>query len=321
MKRMITLFALTLILVLALPAFAAEGDIVLGRDSEQSIYFERAFAVGDTLYLPSGNELYAWRIGDGALTAHTYDFTEQSLVSQVSPVPFAWGDRLCAFTLASSYDGVAQHFDGAALVELTLGEDGAFSAQTLTDVDWEELLEYYDNSTYATRPNALVVVGDRAFLRHYDSQYNFAVSAVDLNSGRLERLDALDGAYALTPYRDGALLVELYSYEGSQAPRLAVYDPQADALQPMAEIQQDARGPLDGLAYDPESDAVYCLSGGEICPVDLLTGEIGEGLALSSPSTVRRGRGGVVRSRKLSKNSSTPKLVRAEPKNTGLRRP
>ena len=279
MKKMIIL-ALILALSLALPAaFAAEGDIVLGRDTDRAQYFERAFVLGDTLYLASDDALYAWRAGDTALTAHTYDFVEQGIASQVAAVPFAWGERLCAFTLTGSYDGAAQHFDGAALAELTLKEDGTISAQTLTDVDWDELLEYYDNSTYATRPSALAVLGDRAFLRHYDSQYNFAVSAVDLNSGRMERLDALDGAYALTPYRDGALLVELYSYEGGQPPRFAVYDPQSDALQPMAEVAQQSGGPLDGLAYDPEADAVYCLSGGEICPVDLETGEIGEGLA------------------------------------------
>ena len=35
------------------------------------------------------------------------------------------------------------------------------------------------------------------------------------------------------------------------------------------------------------------------------------------PWAVFRGRGGVVRRKKLSKKGSTPKLVRAEPKNTG----
>ena len=279
MKRKIILFALALILALALPAFAAEGDIVLGRDAEQSVFFERAFALGDTLYLSGLDALYAWRTGDEALTSYAYDLGGQSLVNQVSAVPFAWGDRLCAFTLASSYDGEAQNFDGAALAELTLGEDGSITGQKLVDVDWDELVEYYDKSAYANRPSDIVVRGDRAFLRHYDSHYSFAVSAVDLNSGRLERLYALDGAYAIAAYRDDKLLVELFNYEDANAPRMAVYDPQTDALQPLAEIQQESGGPLDGLAYDPEADAAYCLVGGEICPLDLETGAIGEGLA------------------------------------------
>ena len=82
----------------------------------------------------------------------------------------------------------------------------------------------------------------------------------------------------MTPYRDGTLLVESYDYEQPGTAGLVVYDPADESVEPCGEVAIEEYSPLQGLAYDADTDTIYCSKGGEICPVDLQAGEIGAGI-------------------------------------------
>lgn len=275
MKRLVILLAL-LLAVACVPAFAAEGDRILGRDGETSIYFSRAFESDGVLYLPDGgSRLYTWSVGDAELTEYTFDLVDESRKTayDVSVVPFACDGRLYAITLTTTYDEHTE-FEGAALNEITLRPDGTIGLEALMDVEWDDLLEYYDQDVYASQPSDIVAAGGKAYLLHYDSQYENVVSVLNLKNGRMKEVDELADAFALVPYRDGKLLAEKYSYTRSSEASLLVYDPEEDSAQLLAELKIDDYSPLKGLAYDAGTDTVYCLKSGEVCPVDIGSGEV-----------------------------------------------
>ncbi|MDO4866612.1 MAG: hypothetical protein Q4C10_08625 [Clostridia bacterium] len=268
---------LALILALAcLPAFAAEGDLILGREEGQEIRFDSAFTDGETLYLSNGGMMYTWRPGDAELTEYTYNFGDAE--GTITARPFIGDGQLYAFTLKMSY-GAHTDLEEAALNRITLEADNTVSFEQVTTLDWSALLEYYDGDVYANMPLDVVVCGGKAYLRHYNDQYDFVLSVLDLETGRMEENDELQDVYALLPYQEGTLLVEQYSYRNPETARLLIYDCDSESVQPLCELEVQSYTALNGLAYDEASDTVYCLKGGEICPLDPRTGEVGAGVA------------------------------------------
>lgn len=278
MKKLCALLILALALCGA-TAFAAEGDALLGLSEDSNLYFDYCFAVGDTLCMNNYGGLYTYKVGDSDLTEYSYAPEEETdIPTDVTVLPFADGDQLYALALINEYSD-HNEFVGAKVGPLTL--DAATGTATYAleyDVDWDDMVEVYDEDSYATRPNEILGMGGKAYVRCYDNQGDFAVSAIDLSSGKIEALEDLRGTFSMTAYRDGMILVELYDYNAADTARLAVYDPADDSVNPLAEITVAPYSPLQGLAYDPETDTVYCSKGGEVCRVDLEAGEIGEGV-------------------------------------------
>ena len=277
-KRLCILLILALALALV-PAFAAEGDAILGKDEDGGMYFNYAFAQGDTAwFVTGGTTLYAWRAGDADLTEYTVAMPEREAGENLSDdlQPFCVDGELYALDLVTSYEEDAQ-FVGAVLYRLT-GEGTELTPEKVGDVDWTDLTEYYDQSSYPTRPDGLIGLPGKAAFRAYDSTGDFRGYMLDVATCRLVCLEEIQNIAGLCNYRDGALLVCQYSYDQPEMCRLSVYDAADESLQPMAEITVPQYSPLSGMAYDAESDAIYCIKGGEICRVDLQAGAIGEGV-------------------------------------------
>ena len=276
MKKLCILLALALILS-ALPALAAQGDMTLEPEEGSTAYFNGGFALEDTLYLATNDSLYTWRVGDAALTKHEYVLPPAEAWVSRDVYPFCCQGELYAIVL-STISGESTIFEGAELCALSLLEDGTFGVEELRSIDWEDLVEYIGQNSYATHPQAITSVGDSVFLCHYDSGYNTVVSALDMETGRLEQIDALENAWMITPYKDGLLLAELFDYTEPDEVRLEAYDPEDDSAWTLATLSVPEYSAPTGLAYDAETDTVYCVKGGEICPVDLDAEEIGEGV-------------------------------------------
>ena len=277
MKKLCILLALALVLA-AVPAYAAEGDAMLGRGEDTSIYFRYTFTDGETLYLNAYGSLYSWRVGDADLTEHALNWPESSDDSSLDAYPFISDGQLYALVQATSYTESDSQFEGTSLYAMNPGENGAFDLEKVCDVDWSDLTEYYSQSSYGAAPESVIGAPGKAVIRCYDASGSYNVRTIDLKTGEVSLIDALRDTFALTRYRDGTLLAEIYSYEDSGVARFVAFDPADESVQPLAELEINDYSPLSGLAYDAQTDTLYCVKGGEICPVDLQTGEVREGV-------------------------------------------
>lgn len=278
MKKLCLLLAMVFALS-CVPALAADGDALLGRSEEGNLSFNYCFSDGRTLYLAGYADMYTYRLGDADLTHYEFDSPvsmDEAGSFDVATLPFADGDKVYALNLITRYDENTE-FQGANLVELSLA-NGEAAMKPVCDVDWSNMVEYYDDSSYAIRPESILGAGGKAYIRYFNAQGNYSTLAMSLTDGALEEIPALDGAFMLAPYRDGTLLAEFYSYEGDQPARFAAFDPADESVQMLGEVEVTDYSPLQGLAYDPATDTIYCAKGGEIRPLDLQAGKVGDGV-------------------------------------------
>ena len=278
MKRLIAL-ALAMLLALAIPAQAATGDVVLGHEDDgEQAYFNGCFSDGDTLYIYGYTGLCSYRLGDQEMKEYGYKFPENPGEGSVDTqlLPFLCEGSLYALLLCNTYSEYSQ-FDHAELCTVTLDGESAV-LETLKELDWSDMVEYYGESSYANLPLSGICIGRKLLMRCQGETDSDAVRMLDIDTGKLTSVDGLENAVTILPYKDGSALVQMVSYDQSGVVRMAAYDPQADSVRMLGEFEPEDYGAIRNLAYDPETDTAYCVKSGEICPIDLATGQVGEGI-------------------------------------------
>ncbi len=280
MKKICILLALVLALA-CVPAMAAEGDAILGLSDENTLNFGYCFAQGDTLYLVSYGNMYTFHVGDSDLKEYEISVPEGLTVGGGSfefvSLPFAADGKLYAFNLLTEY-GLNTEFKGAILTELTLGDDGVAASTKVCDVDWSSLVEFYDNNSYPIQPDIIIGAQGQAFARYYDNQGDYRTVSIDLASGATRDIEDLGGAFTILPYKDGTLLAEMFNGDNAETAQLVSYNYTDGSVQQLCELPVENYVPPVGLAYDQASDTLYCVKSGEICPIDVQAGTVGEGL-------------------------------------------
>ena len=281
MKKICLLLAVILMLA-GIPAMAAEGDAMLGISEEEPLMISYSFSVGDTLYLVgSYGNFYSYRVGDADLTEYFIDIPQELMSGENSleyySLPFAADGQLYSLNLITEYSEYSD-FKGATLTKLTLNGDGSASSEAVCDVDWNDYVEFYENNSYAIQPDIILGFGGKAFARYNDDQGDYRTMCIDLASGTTQEIDDLVNAYTIAPYKDGMILAEIYDPEVDSKARIVGYNPDDQSLQTLGEIDLADSFALVGLAYDSATDTLYCVNSGEICPVDLQAGVVGEGV-------------------------------------------
>ncbi len=280
MKKICILLALILALA-CVPAFAAEGDAILGMSNESTLSFSYCFSIGDTLYLVSYGNLYTYHVGDSDLKEYSIAVPEEQFVGlssfEYASMPFAADGKLYALDLVTEYN-VDSEFLGAYITELTLNDSGDALSTVICEVDWSDLVEFYDNSSYPIQPDIIIGGQGTAFARYYDNMGDYRTISIDLTTGLTSDIEALTGAYTIAPYKDGKMLAVMYDGEIDSSALLASYTAADGSVETLCEIPVENYTPPLGLAYDANADVLYCVKSGEICPIDLQTGTIGEGV-------------------------------------------
>lgn len=280
MKKICILLALILALACA-DAFAAEGDAILGLSSEANLSFNYCFSMGDTLYLVSYGNLYTYHVGDSDLKAYSIAVPEGQLDGlssfEYASLPFAADGKLYALNLVTEY-GVDSEFKGAYITDLTLNDSGDAVSNVVCEVDWSDLVEFYDNSSYPIQPDIVIGGQGKAFARYYDNMGDYRTVSIDLASGQTFDVQELGGAYAIAPYKDGTMIAVKYDGETDSSALLTCYNPADSSIETLCEIPVENYNPPLGLAYDAQADVLYCVKSGEVCPIDIQTGTIGEGV-------------------------------------------
>ena len=289
MKKIIaTVLALALAFSLA-GALAAPGDAMLGRgaDGGQEVYYNAVFAEDGVLYLTAYNVIATYRIGEAAETTYLVEMPEYQPSNDEagcnwSVLFFGCDGAVYAVALLSEY-GDHNEFIRAALCEVSFEGEGDEAIARLTEkaeLDWSDMVDYYDQESYAHEPESVLGFGGMAYMMTYDSNYDRQVRRLDLATGGMEVLGDLSDAYTIARYRDDTLLCERLEYAGNgYNVILRVYDPATGRTETICEKEMGDYDPFSSLAYDAATDTLYCIKAGEICPLDAGTGTIGAGIA------------------------------------------
>lgn len=289
MKKFLSMMLALMLMLTSISAMAAQGDAILGlRDAEGNSddYINRIFTDGDTLYLVGYENLYTYHVGDAEPVKYAWDLQMSSSGTESDEdatgysnqnIPFAMDGKLYVITLYSSYNQHSE-FIKAVLYELTLTEDNKAQGAEVRELDWSSMVEYSGEDSYARAPEQIIPIDGVLYMMTYDMNGNYELLALNLETGATSVADVTD-IVTVAPYKDNTILVEQFNYNQGDAVRFLAYNPADESTTMLGEFKVENYNLFDGLAYDPGTDTVYCLRSGEICPLNITTGEVGEGVA------------------------------------------
>ncbi len=282
------LLCMILCLMLLIPtAFAAQGDVTISSTGGQldqygiSGNFNSYCAIGDTLYLVTY---------DGKIVAHTVGEAEPKVYSSEignsasdenaysTWYLFSANGKLYALKCVTKYNSETGNTESysANLNEITLSGDQAV-ANPLFDVDVSQLCS---SEGYLPYFQSILGVGDYLMIYSDDGSSTAGVWCMSLSDGSMKRVDvATSGNYLmnLVAYTNGTALTEAWADNG-QSVNFYSIDPAAGTSTQISSVPVDNYDSFNNVAVDTATGTVYCVKGGEIHTLDLMTGTLSEGI-------------------------------------------
>ena len=276
-KWLFALLCALLAATLPMTALAAQGDVVAacgeGRVIEEGI---RSFCViGDTMYMIpyDADVLYTHTVGDAEPKAYSLEI-EKAESSDNNGFLLSDGERLMMLNVQYTYDK-GRESASVALYELALDGDSA-ALTMIVEPDWSFLQS--EDGEYYRYPERLLALKDCVLISSYDDYGDNVLYRLDYADGSARRLD-VENTYAMSPYTDGRALIELFDYDQSDKVQFVAYDPATDGVETLGEVSIENYVTFDCITCDEQSGQVYFVRSGEIFPLDVTTGAVGDAVA------------------------------------------
>ncbi|MGI6238847.1 MAG: extracellular solute-binding protein [Christensenellales bacterium] len=287
MKRILIALIALLTAVSAIPALGDAGNITIYRYIDGTgMDSLRAMAYYDsTLYLFTyGNEYYTWTREAGEL--QTFPFDQSALFAREDGyidmrAALAGEDGLYAVT--HSYDYSEQEegsyrggstFDEARIMKMAFDADGNVTLDEGVELDWDDLIETYDEYEYAQDMRSPFLWEDKLVFTTYMSSGMPTVVVMDINTGDCELLEPDIGGQnaqiqGMTRYRDGQALIAVVSYDSGDNPlQFYVMDIETGDTEEAFSIESTNYRYATNLLYDEATDALYYTLSGELYRMD-----------------------------------------------------
>ena len=292
MKKLLCML-LCLMLLIPAAAFAAQGDVTMSTTSGQLEQYgvENGFrsfcAAGDTLYmLTYDGKLLTHKVGDAEPKVYTSDMNQESgadetysYYTHANYYMFSANDKVYVLKSVTQYNGETgtESVTSASMNELTFSGDHA-ALNALFDVNMESMRT---SEGYMPYLQYLVGAGDYLVMYSDDgSSASAGVWAMSLTDGSMKRIDvAPAGNYlmSLALYKDNTVLTQIWENNGQSVGFYAI-DPAAGTSAQVSSVPVESYESFSGIATDQATGTVYCVKGGEIRTLDVMTGEVGEGI-------------------------------------------
>ena len=279
-KCLIILLCAILALSACASALADTANAILGYDDAHpnGIAFRTCYTDGETLYMIAYDGLYTCKVGDDALTRYEFPTEDEDHPADeysVSCLVFAGSEGLCGVKLFTSTED-DYDFEEAVFGDVTL-EDGQVLFEDRKTINWDDMTNFYDGFASAATVWDIVCMDDVAYMVFYGSSSARQLAALDLDRGRLELIEDIPTANMITAYKDGKLLVEsIEAGSGDSQVTFMTYDPEEEEVETVGSGTVEGDKGIQAIAYDAETDVLYGVYNGQICPVNIETCELGE---------------------------------------------
>ena len=300
MKKLISML-LCLVLLAAVPALAAQGDLIITRsDDGQGVLGEgirSSCGMVDSLYmiLDGGKTLLVQKAGESEPKSYAIQIgpdTDEPANGYTDYQLLNGGDALLVARMDYDYSSDNTTVQ-SAMYKITLDGESA-SAEELYPIDWSALTadsgDVYVDSCVST--GAWMVV------RTYGGNGTAIFRRMNLADGSVQDCalgDVQNNVITATPYTEGRVLITAYTDEQCNRIAFVAYDPAADAAQTLCEADVEQYVSYAGIATDMDSGKTYFTRAGEIFEIDPNTGAVGESVSdmpldyTDSPATILTG--------------------------------
>lgn len=258
-----------------LPAFAA-GDFTIYRDGQVDNMYVNYMAYYDSvLYLFNYENGYcAWTSGEGLSELKEIDRgdlaeMEEGMSANNGGIVAGDDGLYCMlFTYGEEYDEdedvYSNWLESAQLIKLTTNAEGnlAFSDQRV-EMDWDDMIESYDDTEYARDMQKPAISGTKLFFGTYTDNGS-AIGVFDIESGDGEVVEMDNSPESFCKYKDGVLMVTR-DYDNYPAPaKLEYLDLDTLDIQELGEAPMAEDISPNNLAYDEATDTLYYTMNGQL---------------------------------------------------------
>ncbi len=262
-----------------------------------SDYITRGCVLGDTLYLSGRSHLFTYHIGEDEVAALDYEEPEAEEDEFRDFVQlFSDGESLYMLSSIMYSDEESYFLDRLEILPIELdGQSARFGEPVEADVS-ELTVDYGDDNEYLVQINDACCVNGTLLMSVYDSSYQPAVYAMDIESGDGYYIDDLEQPMGITPYEDGQVLISTYDYS-DRTFTFYLYDVEEEELSPAREpiaFDEDKFEYFGGMAYSAESGRLFYLSGGYLMAMKDFDYENAEPVAELSLLYSGEGQGGLL---------------------------
>lgn len=284
MKRILSMLCIAMLMLMPVQAFAAEGDLIVARTSDESRYgFDSSCSAGDTLYILFYNRdmndprtLGVHRAGEAEMRQYRLQIgepLEDSGNCYESIRLFSDGERVYALREIFVYEENVQSVQ-AGLYEISI--DGESAQATLI---CEPDLSIFKSGNEYNAIRFINAVEGRAVMVYYDDSGLTHVVGMNLSDGAFEAYDQIDGEIInMAPYTNNQMLIQQYAdYDGERV-QFLILDPAAGSIETALEMDVPQYEPYNDMACDRGNGNVYYSKQGELFELNLQTGESGEAI-------------------------------------------
>lgn len=282
--RWVRLLLALCLALMPLNAFAATGDAAILRrdDADFSDYVENMSPLGDKLCLMGGEALYLYGVGDAAPAVYPWSFGEdeqaQAMKDAGSGLVAIDGENIVMLRHVMAESDGQSTYAYSLMGDVAL-EEGRAVVSNPRQVTWPDaLLAHYDDSDYPVSCGGWFAANGVLYVLAYADQ-GTEVSAVALDTMKCTAVPLKDPVM-IVPDGNGRVLAMC---EDDRGMSLCAYDPAGGQVENLCRFA-DGLYELSGLACDPDTGACYVVCDGQVCPVDLQTGALGDAVA-SMPLT------------------------------------
>ncbi len=270
LSRLTAMLMAILMLLGAVSALAAPGDGIIYRQGDSDFSVNYIAYYDGVLYMSDyGQTIYSWTRESGETTAHP--IPEE--LAQLEGEAYANFRRLISgddglYMLYEVYvtddDDGESRFENMLLYRVTV-EDGelVFDTEPM-ELDWDGLVEEYDDYSYARDIQQAYVSGGRLIGQSYDDSGNYVVAVIDIEDDDMELIEA-EYMTSMCAYTEGKVLISQRDWNNEEEPlSIAVLDLDSGDIEELGSLSTAGWSYPTSLAYDADDNTLYYVLNGEL---------------------------------------------------------
>lgn len=276
-NKAVRLLAVVIALMLTgVSALAAPGDGVIYRNDYESgidIYVNSMAYYDGVLYMADyGQNIYTWTRESGEMKTWPMpenvlgidEKTEMASFRRLIP----GDDGVYIMYEYSEIEDDSAEFQCMLLIKPGIsGEELIFDDIEPVELDWEDMVEEYDDYSYPNDLRAPFVMGGMLVGLTYDDAYNNVIAAIDIENDDTELIPA-ENVASICPYKDNSVIAVSRSYESETDPvTFSAVTLDEGEFTDIFEISTTGWQVPAQLAYDGANDILYYLLNGELVRV------------------------------------------------------
>lgn len=269
MSRLTAMLMAILMLLGTVSALAAPGDGTIYRHGDSDFSVDTIAYYDGVLYMADyGETIYTWNRETGEVTSTPIPDEIKNQDDDQNYVGYrrliGGDDGLYLLYELYASDDDATYFEKMLLYRVTPENGELVFATEPIELSWDDLIEEYDDYSYARDVQQAFISGGKLIGQSYDDSGNSAIAVIDLEDDDAELIEA-EYMSNMCAYTEGKVLISRRDWNKEEEPvSIAVVDLESGDIEELGTLKTFDWSYPSNLAYDADDNTLYYVLNGEL---------------------------------------------------------